>query len=270
MPAKGRSPRALLVFAEDPMGEPNRAATSTGDRGASGPTTAVVFTGPDSAPGDPLVLGAGALVPADAHVIAADSGLHLAIAAGVDVHEVIGDLDSVAPDALQRAVDAGAQVDRHPVAKDKTDLELALDRAAGLHPQRIVVIGGAGGRLDHLAANLLVLAADAYATSIVEAHMGSARVDVVRDRVELLGEIGEVLTLLPVHGPASGVETVGLRYPLLGETLHPSSTRGVSNEHVDPIASVQLTSGVLVVIAPEHRARAEMQVRAEITTREDT
>lgn len=215
-------------------------------------TPAVVFTGPGS---DELPAHlVRALVPSGAHVIAADSGLHLAIAAGVGVHEVIGDLDSVAPDALRHAVDAGARVDRHPAAKDQTDLELALDRAAQLHVQRIIVIGGAGGRLDHLAANLGVLAADAYAAFAIEAHMGPARVDVVRDRVALRGEVGDVVTLLPMHGPAFGVETEGLRYPLRDETLAAGSTRGVSNEHVATLASVRLARGVLLVVAPDRHA----------------
>jgi thiamine pyrophosphokinase len=223
-----------------------------GDTNAASATTAVVFTGPGSEDLPSRLVGA--LVPPGAHVIAADSGLHLADAAGVGVQEVIGDLDSVAPDVLGRAVAAGAVVDRHPAAKDQTDLELALERAARLRPRRIVVIGGAGGRLDHLAANLSVLAADAYAAFTIEAHMGPARVDVVRDRVALRGEIGDLVTLLPMHGPARGVETEGLRYPLRDETLDSGSTRGVSNEHTATLASVRLTSGVLLAIAPDRHA----------------
>lgn len=234
------------------MAEASTHGTRTAETSTSSVDAAVVFTGPANPADDLATQSARALVPDGAYVIAADSGLEVAEAAGVRVHEVIGDLDSVAPDALVRAVEAGANVDRHPVAKDQTDLELALDRAAQRRPERIIVIGGAGGRLDHQAANLLLLASDAYATTAVEAHMGSARVDVVRDHVELRGEVGEQVTLLAVDGPARGVHTEGLRYRLRGETLHPSSSRGVSNEHVDPLASIRLHEGVLIVIAPLH------------------
>ena len=50
--------------------------------------------------------------------------------------------------------------------------------------------------------------------------------------MSLLGAPGAVLTLLALGGPASGVTTDGLRWPLRAETLQPGSTRGVSNEIV--------------------------------------
>ena len=45
----------------------------------------------------------------------------------------------------------------------------------------------------------------------------------------LEGEPGELVTLVAVNGPAEGVTTEGLAYPLRGETLEPGSSRGVSN-----------------------------------------
>ena len=44
-----------------------------------------------------------------------------------------------------------------------------------------------------------------------------------------MGEAGELVSLLAVNGPAEGVTTDGLAYPLRDETLEPGSTRGVSN-----------------------------------------
>ena len=65
------------------------------------------------------------------------------------------------PAALATADGHGHPVERHPAAKDATDLELALDAAISRRPGRIHVLGGHGGRLDHLLANALVLAAPA-------------------------------------------------------------------------------------------------------------
>src|SRR5690348_11873254 len=62
-------------------------------------------------------------------VIAADSGLEHARALGVPVDLVVGDLDSVDPAVLDAAIADGVTVERHPAAKDATDLELALDAA---------------------------------------------------------------------------------------------------------------------------------------------
>ena len=63
-------------------------------------------------------------------MIAADSGLDHATALGFAVDLVVGDLDSADPAAVDAAVAAGAAVERHPEAKDATDLELALARRA--------------------------------------------------------------------------------------------------------------------------------------------
>jgi thiamine pyrophosphokinase len=67
---------------------------------------------------------------------------------------------------------------------------------------------------------------------------------------ELEGVSGELLTLVPAHGPAEGVRTDGLAYPLRGETLDAGSTRGVSNVFVKSTARVALERGVLLAIRP--------------------
>ncbi len=205
----------------------------------------VVFTG-----GDPMRRDVARLLPTDAFVIAADSGLHTALDMERSIDVVIGDFDSVTSEAMAAAAASGAVIERHPVAKAKTDLELALDRALELSPTRIVVVGGHGGRLDHFLANALLLASEPYAGVSIEAYMGDGHVHVVRDTVEIHGHQGDPLTLLPTHGPARGVVTDGLRFALHGETLYPGSTRGVSNELASTRASVTLAGGVLLVVAP--------------------
>ncbi len=70
----------------------------------------------------------------------------------------------------------------------------------------------------------------------------------VHDRLDLDGAPGDLVTLLAVGGPATGVTTTGLRWPLLGETLTPGSTRGVSNELAAATATVSVESGALVAI----------------------
>ena len=109
--------------------------------------TIVVITG-----GDPVTVDERARVPADALVIAADSGIEHAQALGLRVDVAVGDFDSVSADALHRAEAQGAVLERHPAAKDATDLELALDAAVRRGAGRIVVLGGHGGRVDHLLA----------------------------------------------------------------------------------------------------------------------
>jgi thiamine pyrophosphokinase len=184
-------------------------------------------------------------------VIAADSGLEHANALGVPIDLVIGDFDSVAPEALDAAVARGATAERHPAAKDATDLELALDAGLERGATAMHVVGIGGGRFDHFLANALLLASPRYRNVRIHAHVGNAWVTVVHDRVELQGAPGRLCSLLPLGGPAVGVVTDGLRFPLQHETLSPGTTRGVSNEFLHATATVSLDAGVLLAVVPE-------------------
>jgi len=209
---------------------------------------AVVFAG--SRPVAPALFDR---LPADADIVAADSGLGVATALGLHVHHLVGDLDSADPSAVRAAVASGTTVDRHPAEKDATDLELAFDAAIARGAGRITLVDGGGDRLDHLLGNLLLLASPALAGIQTEAFCGTARISVARGGdppLAIEGTPGSFVTLLPVGGAARGIVTDGLRYPLDGEELAPGTTRGVSNELVTGWASVWLSSGTLLVVQP--------------------
>ena len=213
------------------------------------PDVVVVASGP----------GPALRLPAAESVVAADGGLDRALALGLTVDVVVGDLDSVSGDALAAAEAAGVRVVRHPTAKDATDLELALDEAAALCARRdvgtgrVLVLASAGGRLDHLLSSLLLLASERYAAVELDALVGDALVQVIRGERALAGTAGETVSLLALGGPAVGVTTSGLEYPLRTETLEPGSSRGVSNVFSGGEARVSLASGVLLAIRPAPR-----------------
>jgi thiamine pyrophosphokinase len=226
---------------------------------------------------DAVVLAGGAPLPASllhdvadaidhaALTVAADAGLHHAHRADREVDVLIGDLDSVDAHSLARAREAGTDVRTHPVDKDATDLELALDvvleHAArggrvdeggergerGERPD-VLVIGGHGGRTDHLIANLLLLAAARYAPLRLRAWWGVDVVHVVRDTVTLTGEVGGRVSLLALHGAVEGVSTTGLRFPLTDAVLEAGSSLGMSNALSGPHATVTVQRGVLAVL----------------------
>ena len=204
-------------------------------------TVVVLAGGPDVPASLPL--------PPGAVVIGADGGA----AVGVPVDLAVGDFDSVPAEALA----AIPRVERHPAAKDATDLELALAAALREGAERVLVVGSAGGRLDHLLGSLLLLAAETYAGVQVDAQLGSAVVHVVRGTRTLRAEEGDVVSLFALHGPAHGVTTEGLLYPLHGETLEPGSSRGTSNVFAAPEATVTVGSGVVVAVRPSGSAVAE-------------
>ncbi len=235
---------------DDPVTDPlNLIRVMPAKGGRVGPERAVIVL----AGGDPVGVPMRTSLPDAAFVVAADSGVHLAEPLQLHVDLVVGDFDSASPDAVERAVAAGARVERHPADKDATDLELAMDAAARAGAERIVVVGGAGGRLDHYLANIALLASPRFAAITLDAFVGAARIRVAHggaSPTEIDAAAGDTVSLLPVGGAARNITTKGLRYPLHGEDLPLGTTRGVSNVVVGAPATVTLGEGTLLVVRP--------------------
>jgi thiamine pyrophosphokinase len=221
---------------------------------------AVVLAGGDELPPSLLPALHRAIASAPL-VVAADGGIAHAHRVDRDPDVLVGDLDSITPEALARATTCGTRILRHPVDKDATDLGLALDLVlaeAGARgdedaPALIdtLVVGGHGGRADHLLGNAMLLAAARYEPLRLTAWWGRDVLHVVRTALELSGEVGDTVSLLAVHGAAHGVTTEGLTFPLEGALLEPGSSLGISNTLTSPLARIDLAGGVLLVIRPD-------------------
>ena len=193
--------------------------------------------------------------------IAVDGGADHAVARGWPGDIVVGDMDSVSPETQSRLRAEGVGFDQYPKVKDFTDLELALQvaSAAGSQrltkidgpPGRIVVVGIGGGRFDHLLANVAVVAAAARSGIHIEVLVETARMTPVVDTYQLVGRPGSLVTLLPAFGDVAGVTTSGLVYPLSESVLPAGAARGVSNVLEARVATVTVSSGVLLVIEPD-------------------
>ena len=83
--------------------------------------------------------------------VAADSGWDTAVEMGIEPDYYIGDMDSIKDHRGLENLPAD-RVMKHPVDKDFTDTELAIKFLADRQYRDIVLIGGGGGRIDHLMA----------------------------------------------------------------------------------------------------------------------
>jgi len=184
-------------------------------------------------------------------VVAADGGASAAAGLGLHIDTVVGDMDSVDAATLEALGRSGTAIERWPRDKDATDTELAVRSALGAVPTRLVILGATGGpRLDHALANVGLLGLAELAgrevtmideTSRVRLLVGPAEVDLDR-------RVGDLVSLVPVGLAATGIHTLGLAFPLTGETLLPGSSRGVSNIRTDAKAHVSLDDGRLLVV----------------------
>jgi thiamine pyrophosphokinase len=181
-------------------------------------------------------------------VVAADSGYDAAVALGLGVDVLVGDMDSIKATKIPGDV----VIERHPADKDATDLELALELVVRESPSRVVVLGGSGGRLDHELAVAALLCSSRW-SEIDEIDWRSDRgwAHVVRRRRVLHGDVGATVSMLPVGGDARGVITTGLKWNLRDETLPGGTTRGVSNVMTSPVTDIRVSDGALLVVFPD-------------------
>lgn len=204
----------------------------------------------------PNPAAARALLRNDDFIIGADGGTNYILKMGLMPHLVIGDLDSLDEDAFFELTSADIQIDQYPEDKDETDLELALHAAYETHPDSILIIGALGGRLDQSLAALSLLAGTQGGIDlrlddgVEEAFFcrGQAEASSRSECRGIRGRSGDIVSLIPWGGPVSGIQTEGLRWPLIHETLYPDRTRGLSNEMTGEAASVKIASGLLLVI----------------------
>ena len=191
-------------------------------------------------------------------VIAADGGARHALPLGLELDRWVGDGDSIDPADLAALAATGVPIDRVDAEKDASDTELALAAAIEAGADEITILGGLGGvRTDHGLVNVLLLQhpslvglpARLYDERAARLSLLTAPpADGGPALAELAGHLDDLVTLVPLGGPAEEVSTQGLRYPLVGETLTPGTSRGLSNVRSAPIASISLQAGRLLVI----------------------
>jgi thiamine pyrophosphokinase len=182
-------------------------------------------------------------------LIAADGGAQHCLALNIHPDVVIGDFDSLEQQALEFLRQAGSKLIPHDRHKDQTDLELALLHAQTKNPQEILILGAIGKRWDQTLANLLLPALSELSHIRIWFIDGHQKATVLHsgDSIEIEAQPGDVVSLVPIRGPAQGVRTKGLEYPLEGETLEFGSTLGISNTMLEHSAFVAIECGVLVL-----------------------
>lgn len=128
--------------------------------------------------------------------------------------------------------------------KDESDTQVALQYAATLGYERIVVYGAFGGRVDHELANLALLA---YSDIDFVLMNETNWVEVVKPSQQSYPKHYTYFSLLPLE--ASSVSLNGVKYPLDHRSIAPGEIYTISNEIQDVAHLVVHTGKVLVLLS---------------------
>lgn len=174
-------------------------------------------------------------------IICADGGYNHAVKMGIEPDVLIGDFDS--------AINYETVADRieYPKRKDFTDGELAVMYAKERGFDNIVLTAMTGDRLDHTIADILLLAKCKNGMLIDDNN----EIYLLRDKIEISGRKGQIISVIPISLDTEGVATSGLEYPLCDETLYFASSRGVSNVMIEDKCKISIKKGMALVIKVE-------------------
>ena len=181
----------------------------------------------------------------DDFLVAVDGGLRHLLQLGLTPQLLIGDLDSVNAENLDRCMQWGVEILRFPPEKDETDLELAVREALQRGFSEIVITCALGNRLDHTLGNLALLALPELKGTHALISNGATSIYLVKDQIALETYPGALISLLPWGQPVDGVSTTGLQYELEDATLYPWKTLGLSNVATNSEVTVSIKSGQL-------------------------
>lgn len=190
---------------------------------------------------------AHSLIRPDDFILCADGGTRHALALGLTPNVVIGDLDSVTEEERRKMKEMGVEVMEFSMDKNETDLELTINHALTLEPEQILILAALGGRMDQTLANISLLSDLRLSTFDVRLTDGVEEIFFCRDQAKVEGRSGDIVSLIPWLGEVTGVFTENLRWHLHHETLYPDKTRGISNEMTSDVATVSITSGLLLI-----------------------
>ena len=183
------------------------------------------------------------LIEKASYIVAADSGYDYARKNGIIPDMVVGDMDSIQnPDVLKNLPET--KIKRYDRDKDKTDTELGLDILWKWGTTRITIIGGGGGRLDHLFGLFTLFERDKHP---FQWFTHRSRVIHIDTFLSLKVEKGETLSFFPIGETRSEMTSEGLKWSL-DSICWNRGDMGLSNEAMKNVITVTMKKGRLLLI----------------------
>lgn len=196
-------------------------------------------------------------------LIAANGGVRHLVDIGLTPQVVIGDMDSVDTDLWKN--NRGIEYIRHPIKKDRSDTELAVEYALGHGCGQVILIAATGDRLDHTLGNVALIASHPGQVALFDGTSTLIAVD-KSEKCTLHGQVGTCVSLIPYGLGPSKVRTNGLKYALRDECLK-CATQGLSNELCQTETCVCVSNGILLVYIENEGAYPQGQQKANIETK---
>ncbi|MBU9712471.1 thiamine diphosphokinase [Evansella tamaricis] len=181
--------------------------------------------------------------------VGVDRGLLYLIENDIVPVRAFGDFDSITNEEMDLVHRQSVHLACFPKEKDASDLELALDWVINQKPEKIVILGGTGGRLDHMLINVQFLQRGlSHQMDIVMEDSWNRLLVKNPGDFSIEKTAFSYVSFLPVTLTVSNLTLTGFRYPLINTTLKQGSSLSISNELIGETGSYSFSDGILLVI----------------------
>jgi thiamine pyrophosphokinase len=210
--------------------------------------TGIVFTGGEG-PGTETIKRLLDDTVGEALIVAADSGLELAQAAGIKPDWIVGDMDSL-DNGKRLKHYPKEKIIYYPVDKDYTDTEIALALLWEKGCKETWIIGGGGGRLDHIFGIRDLFERERYPRRWITANEDIYCLeggDEKNDCLRLAVTQGKLVSVFPLGNGPWKAESKGLKWDL-GSAHWERGLFGLSNVAIVDEIEINVKQGRFMVI----------------------
>lgn len=202
-----------------------------------------------------LILANGSYGPLEAYrhqleaeiILCADGGANYAYLLNIIPDYIIGDMDSIKAEVRDYYSQKQVVFKKFPRQKDFTDTQLVIGLADELGATEIVLFGTLGDRLDHTLSNLYSSMDVCKKGKRVMHYSPELTIHIVADKLNLQGEIGDLVSVLALTDQVVGLTERGFKYPLENVILEKTNPFAVSNSLVANQGEIELKDGIIAV-----------------------
>ena len=178
-------------------------------------------------------------------IIAVDSGVEHLFKLALDPNTLIGDLDSISENSLDKVKKNGVDIIAFNSNKDQTDFELALNYLEGVENSIIYIIGGESGEIDHLLSIFLLIPSKSFFENIIWVY-GDKKI-IFRQKLKLNVKKMSKFSIIPLSD-LSNLSIDGAEWNLENKNIQFGETTTLRNIAKKEELNVSCDNGVFAFI----------------------
>ncbi|MDO4452375.1 MAG: thiamine diphosphokinase [Lachnospiraceae bacterium] len=184
-------------------------------------------------------------------LIGVDRGVEFLYRHQIRPNYIVGDFDSLSEEIVQfYRENTDVFIRKFNPEKDFSDTEIAVHQALELNCEELILLGATGNRIDHVLANIQVLAIPHRKGVHAEIIDENNRIYLIEHEtvLEKAKMYGKYFSVFPLDRCIEKFSIVGAKYPLHNHRLCPYDSLCVSNQAEEEQVKITFSEGIVILI----------------------